>query len=488
MTHADTPVTTALRPEKAWPVENVLFSAALVAQRLPWADLPARALGLGGLTREGLTRRLIAHLRGSRSGRPVRLRTPFGTFLVPLTRADATSLLAGADRAGALGPSSGLAPDGSRYGLSPHVAPPGAWDVLTGPESKELSTRVAEFLLPVLGARREDDSLAGDDWHHGMLRLSRRVVVGAAACEDTLLSEVVAAATASVGSRSYGAREAALRRRLGPYLAAPATDSLAGRLTARGHGEPETYRAVAHALALVSAATSTSALQALALLGAQAADDEARVPGKAWTADEALARALDRYPPLAATVHPVHAPVEADGLRVEPGTEVLYLPQLVRGQEEETAPEDPASALCHSASGCALARFAALVGREVVRGVTSAMRPVLRSPGFTANRLPDTLDPRTVVVALAPLGTLGGPAATAPVPAYGGSPASHGSLAQATADRLERHAESLAACAADADWNGSDKGEAFRMVLLGHADRCSEAAADVRRAGKRLSG
>ncbi|MDJ0380302.1 hypothetical protein, partial [Streptomyces sp. G-G2] len=508
MTRTDGPATTTPRPETAWPVENVLFSAALIARRLPWADLPARALGLDALTREALTRRLMTHLRGSRSGRPVRLRTPFGTFLVPLTGADAASLLGSADRAGVLGPASGLASDGRRYGLSPHVSPPGTWDVLTEEERDGLSVRVAEHLTPVLAARREDRVLDRADWHEGMLRLSRRVVVGPAATEDTLLSTVVAAATDAAGSRAYEARAAAVRRRLEPYLADPVPDSLAGRLLARGDGGPEAHLAVAHALALVSTATGTSALQALALLGAGTGDgsaernpstvDEAAAwaveqgseqgveQGLEWGAQWAVEQALDRYPPLAATVHPVRAPLAADGLTIEAGTEILDLRMLVRRGEGERA--DPASALCPHPSGCAGARFAALVGREVVRGVTAEGRPVLRSPRFTADRLPESLDPGSVVVALVPFDGPGdGSSDSAPASAYGCAPGSYGAPAQADADRLDRHAESLARCAADAGWNASAAAERFRMVLLGHADRCAGAADDVRRAARRLS-
>ncbi|MFD8980553.1 hypothetical protein [Streptomyces sp. NPDC059564] len=466
MTPADGPATTASRPETAAPLENVLFSAALVARRLPWADLPARTLGLDALTREGLTRRLVAHLRGRRDdGRPVRLRTPFGTFLVPLTRADAESLLTRADGAGALGSAYGLADDGRPYGLSPHAAPEGAWEVLTEDELDGLTAQVAEHLAPVIAARREDGTLDGDHWHDAVLRLSRRVVLGADAAEDTLLSEMVTAAADAAGGRAYEVRAAAVRRRLAPYLAHPGPGSLAGRMAARGRGAPEPDLAVAHALALVSTATSVSALQALAVLAAGAASPE-----------EAVDRVLDRYAPLSAVVYPVRAPLGADGGPViEAGEEILYAPPLL-GQRVEGERTDPAWALCGNPSGCGAARFAALVGRELVRGITTGARPVLLAPRFAVDRLPDTLDPRTVVVAL------DGPPNrhAAPLSAYG-------ALGRGGADRLDRHAESLAACAADTGWNGSEVGERFRMSLLDHADRCSRAAADVRRAARRLS-
>lgn len=83
--------------------------------------------------------------------------------------------------------------------------------------------------------------------------------------------------------------------------------------------------------------------------------------------------------------------------------------------------------------------------------------------------------------------TVGLPTAL-PVAAPGYAPASYAALAQASAARLEQHAESLAACAGNGGWNGDEAGEHFRMVLLGHADRCAKAAGDVRRAAQRLEG
>ncbi|OEJ35026.1 hypothetical protein [Streptomyces subrutilus] len=391
----------------------------------------------------------------------------------------ALHLLTRADGAGALGAASGLADDGRRYALSPHAAPAGAWDELTQDELDGLTAQVSEQLVQVLAARREDGSLDQDHWRTRMLRLSRYVVLGAGAAEDTLLSELVSSASVRGGTYE-AARAAAVRRRLEPYVADPEPGSLADRLTARGRGGPETRLAVAHALALVSTATSTSALQALALLGAGAGAG-AGVTGFE-DAPDAVELALDRYPPLAAVVYPVRAPFQADGAALGAGENILYLPALW-GERGASEPTEASWALCANPSGCAVARFAALVCRAVVHYITAGARPVLLAPRFTADRLPDTLDPRTVAVALT---AADGPGATPDGP---GAPLSgYGARGHVGADRLERHAETLAACAADTGWNGSEAGERFRMILLAHADRCARAAADVRSAARRLSG
>ncbi|MFE6839757.1 hypothetical protein ACFVFI_33655 [Streptomyces sp. NPDC057705] len=477
MTHADGPATAAARPETAWPLENLLFSAALVARRMPWADLPARTLGLDALTLDGLTDRLMAHLRSGRDGRPVRLRTPFGTFLVPPTRADAQSLLARADGAGALGTPSGLAADGRRYGLSPHVVPAGAWEV-PAQGAGALGTLVAEHLPAATGARREDGTLDRDRWQAGMQRLSRHVVLGAEAAEDTLLSEMVSAAAAAAGGRAYEGRAAALRRRMAPYLADPEPGCLAGRMAAGDRGGPELHPAVAHALALVSAATGVPALKALPLLGADAdasgtrADAAGIAPsaGEAIdrAADRALDRALEQHPVLTAVVYPVRAPFGAQGLVIGAGEEILYDPALL-GRRVEGERTDPAWALCGNPSGCAVAGFAVRVGREVVRAVAGAVPPVVPPARFAVDCPPGTAGSRAGAVAVA-----------APLSAYG-------ARGRAGAERLDRHAEALCACAADTGWNGSEAGERFRTVLLAHADRCARAAADVRSAARWLA-
>lgn len=482
-------------PANAWPLENALFSAAVLARRLPWADAPARALGLDALTGEGVTRALLAHLGRTRSGRPVRVRTPFGSFLVPLSPQDAQALLARADEQGAVGHATGLDAGGRRYGLSPHAAPGESAVREAAPPVAELRALLREDVDRATGARRGDGTLDWTDWRATMRRLARRVVAGAPAAEDTLLSEVLAAATAAVDSRSYEARAAALARRLAPYLADPDPACLAGRLRARGMAADTAVPVVAHALALVSEAVSGTGLQALALLAAGAADSPER----------AVALALRHYPPVAAAVTPVRASFVWQDLAVESGTEILsapgWLPRPADGNgngDESGDGDGPApwrAAFCTAPAGCALAPFAALVASETVRAVVAEARPLVITPQLRADRLPDTLAPQDLLVALADRArgsgdgrvTVGLPTAL-PVAAKGYAPASYGALAQASAERLERHAESLAACAAHTGWNEDGAGEGFRMALLGHADRCAKAAADVRRAAQRLAG
>ncbi|MEV6687132.1 hypothetical protein AB0N28_17570 [Streptomyces sp. NPDC051130] len=478
MTTAESPATTARRPATAWPLENAVFSAAMLAHRLPWTDAPARALGLEALTRDGVRGGLLTHLRRTRSGRPVRLRTAFGTFLVPPSADGAAGLLAAAEEAGVLGAPSGLTPGGLRYGLSPHVPLEREVPVARG----QWAAVAAEDVDAVIAARRGDGTLDRDTWRRGTARVARRVVVGAAAAEDTLLSEIAARASAESGSRTYGARSAALARRLAPYLADPDPASLAGWLLADG-AEPEAAgAAVAHALAVVEGAVAGTAPQALALLAV----------GSVAGPGEAVGEALRRYPAVGAAVYPVEGAFVWEELAVEYGTEILWAPGWA---PEEDRPGRWPSALCGSTSGCAAARFAEHIAEEVVRRVVATVHPVLISPSFSADRLPDTLDPDTLLLAFREADgliadgrvTVGLPAAV-PVPVRGFAPAAYGALAHASADRLERHAESLAACAGNSGWDTDEAGERFRMTLLGHAERCAKAAGDVRRAAKRLAG
>ncbi|WP_030964033.1 hypothetical protein [Streptomyces sp. NRRL S-378] len=486
-------------PATAWPLENAVFSAAMLAHRLPWADAPARALGLDSLTREGAARKVLAHLRRSRSGRPVRLRTPFGSFLVPLGAAGTAGLLAEAAASHALAAAVRLDAAGRRHGLYPHVplppdgVPPAA--ALRGP--------LAEELEKVAAARRDDHAVPWEVWRPGLLRAARRVVAGGAAADDTLLTEVLLRTAGAAGSRAYDGRSAALNRRLAPYLADPDPGSAAavlGRGRAAGavvpaartqgvppSGEVRPEEALAHTLAVVSEAAVTTALQALALAAAG-------VPGAADDPAGAVALALDHFPPLEAVVHPVRTRFVWDGLVIDAGTEILAAPGWLRDPADATAhagsgggrdaalghDHDGPSPLCGSTTGCSATAFAVHVAEEIVRFFTEAARPALLSPALTPDRMPFTLAPHTVLVALPAAGAV-------PRAVRAGTPASSAALARAGADRLDGHARSLAACAAATGWDGDETGERFRMQLLEHAERCTRAASDVRAAARRLA-
>ncbi|MEW2416621.1 hypothetical protein AB0953_23245 [Streptomyces sp. NPDC046866] len=480
-------------PATAWPLENAVFSAAMLAHRLPWADAPARALGLDSLTREGAARGVLAHLRRSRSGRPVRLRTPFGSFLVPLGAADTAGLLAEGAASDALAPAVRLDAAGRRHGLYPHVPlPPDA-----APSAAACAGPLAEELERVASARRDDHALPWEVWRPGLLRAARRVVAGAAAADDTLLSEVLLRTAGAAGSRTYDGRAAALNRRLAPFLADPEPGSVAAGLArsraagplvpaARtqaepppGHGRPEA--ALAHTLAVVSEAAVTTALQALALTAAG-------VPGAAGGPAAAVALALDHFPPVEAVVHPVRTRFVWDGLAVEAGTEILAAPGWLReaavtaeaGDGPDAPRPDGPSPFCGSATGCTTTAFAVGVAEEIVRFFTEAARPALLSPALAPDRMPFTLAPHTLLVALPAAGAV-------PPTARAATPASYAALARADADRLDGHARSLAACAAEAGWNGDEVGERFRMHLLEHAERCTRAATDLRTAARHLA-
>lgn len=474
----------AAAPETAWAVENAVFSAAVLAQRLPWTDAAARALGLDLLTSEGVTRSLLEHLRRTRSGRPVRVRTPFGDFLVPLAPAVSEALLVRADQEGALEPAVGLTAGGRRYGLSPHTE--SSWEV-TAPGG-ELSALVARDVDEAVAGRRGDGTVEWRGWYEAMTRLSRRLVVGEAAAEDTLLSAIVSRAAPAENRGARAESAAALRRRTARYLQSPDPASLAGRLMAAGTCPDTVVAALAHALALVSEAATTTVLQALAL---HTVEPVAAPEG-------AVARALRHYPPVAASVHRVRAPFVWEGLGIGAGTEILCAPGWLSPPKEgagaSAGPGIWPSALCGAPGACAATRLAVLVAEELVRGITATARPLVVSPRLTAGRLPGTLDPRSLLVALAELPggpgdgrvTVGSPAAV-PVPVRGCAPGAYGALARASAERLAAHAESLAACAGADGWDLDEAGENYRMILLDHAARCAHAADGVRRAAGRLA-
>ncbi|MFI5766401.1 hypothetical protein ACIA8F_36400 [Streptomyces sp. NPDC051563] len=467
-------------PHAAWALENAVFSAAMVAQRLPWTDAAARALGLEALTREGVRRALLEHLRRTRSGSPVRLRTPFGSFLVALTPAASESLLVRAGEDRVLEPPAGLTGAGQRYGLSPHTAL--AWE--TAAPGGELPALAARYVDEAVEGRRGDGTLEWQAWSRAMAALARHLVAGEAAAEDTLLSEIVTRAVAADGPGARTDLEAALRRRTARYLEDPAPDSLAGRLVAAGACADTAAAAVAHALALVSEAATATTLQALAL---HSVEPEA-------SPEETVARALRHYPPVAAAVHRVRTPFVWEGLDIAAGTEILCAPGWLPDPKGGAGPGIWPSALCGAPGACAASRLGVLVAEELLRAVTAVARPFVVSPRLVAGRLPGTLEARSLLVSLRELPggrgdgrvTVGRPAAL-PVPVRGCAPASYGALAQTSADRLAEHAVSLAACAGAEGWDRDEAGESFRMVLLDHAGRCERAAAGVRKAATRLA-
>ncbi|MFF2198446.1 hypothetical protein ACFVXK_36620, partial [Streptomyces sp. NPDC058157] len=284
---------------------------------------------------------------------------------------------------------------------------------------------------------------------------------------------------------------AALRRRIAPYLADPEPGTVAAGLAggaaagpavpaarteaAGPAGEGGRAEALAHALSVVSEAAVTTALQALALTAAG-------VPEAARGPAAAVALALRRFPPVEAAVHPVRTRFVWDGIAVDPGTEILAAPGWLREDADPGDAPRPASdsAFCGSPAGCPAGAFAARVAEETVRFFTETAPPALISPALAPDRIPLTLAPHTLLLALPAPGA-------APPAARAAGPSADAVLARADADRLDALARGLADCAAEPGWNGDETGEAFRMRLLDHAQRCTRAAADVRAAARRLA-
>ncbi|MFJ2744897.1 hypothetical protein ACIO3O_35165 [Streptomyces sp. NPDC087440] len=461
-------------PATARPLENVLFGAALAAQRIPWIDAPARALGLTPLTRESLTRQLLAHLKGSTSGRPVRLHTPFGAYLAPLDADDAADLLGHAHDAGALGRADHLTPDGRRHPVAPHAALPVPPSFL-----RDVHTLAAQEAAHLIAARHADATVSWEDWCTVARRLVRRVVLGAAAADDTLLSDLLAAAGSSEDAHEYTDRAAALRRRLAPYLRDGG--GLADLSDASTVGGEETAAAVEHTLDLLTQATTHTARQALALLAVQPVmPPEERVSA-------AVDEALRRYPPRAATSYEVLAPFRWHDVSIEAGTDVLcataWLNDLAEG------PGAAAPSLCAVPGTCEAADLAVFTARALVGALVDAVEPVVLAPRLDPDDLPTSLPPAALAIALT--GT--DPAAPAPsaepapAPAQGRTPAHYAALSRESARSLEEHAQRLAECARDSGWNHDAVGERSRMLLLAHAERCRRAAADVRNAARWLA-
>ena len=469
-------------PETAWPIENVLFGAALTVQRIPWIDLPARALGLRRLTREELTRQLFVHLRRTNSDELVELRTPFGVFLTPLSQEVATGLLGQVHTAGACESPVGLTAAGRRYGISAHAAPPLPGKELAG----SVGPAVQAAADQAAAARGADGTLPWPQWSRITQRLARSAVLGAAAADDTLLSEILTAMIQAGGSRREQNLAEALYRRLLPYLSDP--EGAATRIVDARARPEQAVPVLAHVLALVSGAVSETAAQALALL--------AVLPPGTGTdpVERALGMTLRHYPPLAATVHRVRSPFQWNGMAVRAGTEILHSTAWLRELDGWQDESDGSASLCAHPSACPAAETARAVTRAFLGALTQSLHPVLYAPRLHPDRLPHALEPQSLKIALADRSGFQADGSVSVGAAVGLSlrdgdhaAAHHAALARRTAGRLEAQAGALVECAQSSEWNNDAVGEHFRMVLLGHAERCFAAAADMQRTADRLA-
>ncbi|MFF1698156.1 hypothetical protein ACFVXC_31815 [Streptomyces sp. NPDC058257] len=498
MNASDT-TTAPRRPATAWPLENALISAALAAQRVSWIDAPARALGLKPFTRQHLTRQVLAQLRRTTSGRPTRLRTAFGTFLMPLSAADAAGLIRGADEADAGGTVTALTAEGRRLRLTPHVTLPVPLDAL----HVQMRAAVGEEAAAIHAGRHTDGSIARADWCAHTARLARRIVLGDGAADDSLVSAILEATARSDDSTEYAARAAALRRRLDPYV----HDAHPGGLAAADLTDDTRDAVLEHALETVTRALTDTASQALALVTVQPLmpntdrterAEEADRTERAEGAERAVSEALHRYPPLAATVHEIRAPFAWHDLTVATGTEILCATAWLRDLDETQGHgDDPSVSLCAAPAPCAAAELAVLAATELVRALTQHAEPIVLAPHLTPDALPATLPAASLRIALAdadhpaghpPHGAGARPVADGYVPPSAGqSPAHYAALTAAGARSLDEHARKLADCAHQPGWNHDAFGEHCRMTLLAHAERCARAAADARRAADWLT-
>ncbi|MYY86949.1 hypothetical protein GT044_37840, partial [Streptomyces sp. SID335] len=364
MNASDT-TTASRRPPKAWPLESALISAALAAQRVSWIDAPARALGLGPFTRQRLTRQVLAQLRRTAGGRPTRLRTAFGTFLMPLDADDARSLIDRAEEAGARGTVTALTAEGRRLRVTPHAALP----VSLAAVRTEVREAVAGEAAEIHAARHADGSVARDDWCACTARLARRIVLGDAAADDSLISAILEAVVQAEDGTEYAARASALRRRLDVYVHAVHPGGLTGAVRDDGADEAtgESRDAVVeHVLETLTRALADTVPQALALMTVQPL-----MPGTD-RAERAVGEALRRYPPLAAGLHEVRAPFSWHGMTVDAGTEILCATAWLRDLDEAQrhGSHDPSPSLCAAPGPCAAAELAVLTAAELVRALT----------------------------------------------------------------------------------------------------------------------
>ncbi|AZM51631.1 hypothetical protein DMA15_02715 [Streptomyces sp. WAC 01529] len=485
-------ITTAVRrPTTAWPLENALVSAAMAAQRISWIDAPARALGLKPFTRQHLTRQVLAQLRRTARGRPILLRTAFGTFLAPLNAEDARSLIGRAEEAGARGAVTGLTSHGRRLRLSAHTPLP----VTLASLNTRVRAIAAEEALELLASRGADSVLDRAEWCAVTRRIARRLVLGDGACDDTLIGDILEATLQAADATEYTARVAALRRRLDPYLhdpgpnPGPTPDALIAVLPDDGSRNG----VIEHVLETVTRALTETVPQALALASVGPV-----APGTDRV-EQAVGSALRRYPPLSTTVHEVRAPFQWRGMGVDSGTEILYATAWLRDVDQGRGHGDeaPSASLCAAPAPCAAAELAVLVASELTRALLRHAEPVLLAPHIERDALPADLPADSLDLALTDVdpymtdGTLA-PGAGVLTPgagalAAGSGCARHAALAAESARSLEEHARQLAACAQRPGWNHDAFGEQCRMTLLAHAERCARAAVDVSRAARWLA-
>ncbi|MFI1680638.1 hypothetical protein [Streptomyces sp. NPDC020607] len=487
MNASDT-TTASRRPPKAWPLESALISAALAAQRVSWIDAPARALGLKPFTRQHLTRQVLAQLRRTANGWPTRLRTAFGTFLMPLNVDDATGLIDRAEETGARGTVTALTAEGRRLRVTPHAVLP----VALGAVRAQVREAVGQEAAEIYAARRTDGSVARDDWCALTARLARRIVLGADAADDSLISAILEAVAQAEDSTEYAARAAALRRRLDAYVHAVHPGGLMGAVrgdVTEDAADDSRDAVVEHVLETLTRVLADTAAQALALLTVQPL-----MPATDRT-ERAVGEALRRYPPLAASLHEVRAPFTWHDLEVDAGTEILCATAWLRDLDEAQGhgSHDPSASLCAAPGPCAAAELAVLTVTELVRALTRHAEPVVLSPHLTPDALPAELPAASLRLALADDAHEAADPAARPVadgyvaPAGGQSPAHYAASAEAGACSLEEHARRLTDCAQQSGWNHDAFGEQCRMTLLAHAERCTRAAADARRAAEWLA-
>ncbi|WP_409236473.1 hypothetical protein [Streptomyces sp. PA5.6] len=487
MNASDT-TTDSRRPPKAWPLESALISAALAAQRVSWIDAPARALGLRPFTRQHLTRQVLTQLRRTAGGRPTRLRTAFGTFLMPLDADDARGLIDRAEEAGARGTVTALTAEGRRLRVTPHAPLP----VTLAAVRVQVREAVAQEAAEIFAARRTDGGVARDDWCALTARLARRIVLGDSAADDSLISAILDAVAQAADGTEYAARAAALRRRLDTYVHAVQPGGLTGAVRDDA-GEDATDDSrdavVEHVLETLTRALADTVPQALALLTVQPP-----MPATDRT-ERAVGEALRRYPPLAASLHEIRAPFTWHGMAVDAGTEILCATAWLRDLDDAQGhgSHDPSTSLCAAPGPCAAAELAVLTATELVRALTRHAEPVVLAPHLTPDALPADLPAASLRLALADDAEAAVDLAARPVvdgyvaPAAGQSPAHYAAVTEAGACSLEEHARKLTDCARQSGWNHDAFGEQCRMTLLAHAERCTQAAADARRAAEWLA-